>query len=104
LINIKLFCQAGMSTSLLVHKMKEAAKEMGIECTIVARPVNSLEKEIPGADIVLLGPQVIYLQADAKKYAAPLGIPVVIIPMIDYGMVNGKGVLQHALGILSSQK
>lgn len=33
---VRLFCAAGMSTSLMVNKMKEAAKEMGLEADIEA--------------------------------------------------------------------
>ena len=36
---ILLVCSAGMSTSLLVTKMKEAAKQMGEEIEIQALPI-----------------------------------------------------------------
>ena len=36
MFTIRLFCAAGMSTSLLVNKMKEVAKEMGLEADISA--------------------------------------------------------------------
>ena len=35
---IKLFCASGMSTSVLVNKMKDAAKEKGVEVEISAYP------------------------------------------------------------------
>lgn len=97
MVVIKLFCQVGMSTSLLVYKMNESAKRRGIDCAIKAYPVNTLARELPTADVVLLGPQVIFLLADAQKQAAPIGVPVGMIPMKDYGMVNGEGVLDYAL-------
>ena len=53
MLTIRLFCAAGMSTSLLVRKMEEAA-------------------------------------------AADKGVPCDVIPMADYGMVNGKNVLAFA--------
>ena len=34
--NITLFCSAGMSTSLLVNKMKEAAAAKGVDYNIAA--------------------------------------------------------------------
>lgn len=103
MIIIKLFCQAGMSTSLLVRKMNDSAKMRSIDCAIKAYPVNTLQREIPSADVVLLGPQVIYLQADALKCATPLGIPVGVIPMQDYGRLNGEGVLDFALKLMHSR-
>ena len=38
--NILLVCAAGMSTSLLVNKMKDAAKAKGVEININALPVS----------------------------------------------------------------
>ncbi len=97
MIVIKLFCQAGMSTSLLVYKMNQSAKERGIDCQIKAYPAGSLMTEVPSADVVLLGPQLSYLQADALRFAKPHNVPVAIIRMQDYGMVNGAAVLDFAL-------
>ena len=36
---ILLMCNAGMSTSMLVSKMREAAEAQGYDCTIEACPV-----------------------------------------------------------------
>lgn len=58
--NILLVCSAGMSTSLLVSKMKEAAKEAEIEVNINALPISECDSVIDTVDIVLLGPQVRY--------------------------------------------
>lgn len=104
MVIIKLFCQAGMSTSLLVHKMNQSALARGISCFIKAYSANTLEREVPTADVVLLGPQLIYLQTEARRFAAPLKIPVAIIRMQDYGMVNGEGVLDYALELFHGRE
>ena len=52
--------QAGMSTSLLVKKMEEAAKEKGKDVDIGAYPFTESERVIEGVDVALLGPQVGY--------------------------------------------
>ena len=49
---------AGMSTSLLVNRMKEAAETKEIEFQIEAHPVGQIEKYGEAADVILLGPQV----------------------------------------------
>ena len=41
--------------------------------------------------------QLSYLQADALRFAKPHNVPVAIIRMQDYGMVNGAAVLDFAL-------
>ncbi len=38
MVTIRLFCAAGMSTSIVVNKMKEAAKAKDIEVDIEAFP------------------------------------------------------------------
>ncbi|AVK48562.1 MAG: PTS sugar transporter subunit IIB [Clostridium beijerinckii] len=97
MVIIRLFCAAGMSTSLLVNKMKEAAKNKEIDVDIEAFPESQMDKNIEGVDVALLGPQVGYTLNKAKKICEPKGIPVDVIPMVDYGMMNGQKVLDFAL-------
>ena len=97
MITIRLFCAAGMSTSLLVSKMKDAAKANGIEVDIEAFPESQMDNHLENVNVALLGPQVGYTIAKAKKICEPKGIPVDVIPMIDYGMMNGAKVLDFAL-------
>lgn len=100
MITIKLFCAAGMSTSVLVNKMKEAAKAEGIEAEIEAFPESQMAKHLDSMDVALLGPQVGYTLPKAKKLCAEKNIPVDVIPMVDYGMMNGAKVLDFALKLL----
>ena len=97
MVTIRLFCAAGMSTSLLVNKMKESAKTKGIEVDIEAFPEAQMDKHLDDVNVVLLGPQVGYTLGKAKKICDPKGIPVDVIPMVDYGMMNGEKVLEFAL-------
>ena len=45
MLKIKLFCAAGMSTSMLVKKMLEAADKKGLDVQIVAYPESQMDKE-----------------------------------------------------------
>lgn len=96
MVTIRLFCAAGMSTSLLMNKMIEAAKAEGKEIDIAAYPVNELDRHLEGVDAALLGPQVGYLKKSAQKAAAEAGVPLEVIPVSDYGRCNGKAVLALA--------
>ena len=96
MLTIRLFCAAGMSTSLLVRKMIEAAEAEGTEVDIVAYPVNEFDQHLAGIDCALLGPQVGYMKAQMQAKAKAAGVPCDVIPMADYGMVNGKNVLAFA--------
>ena len=97
MVTIRLFCAAGMSTSMLVNKMKDAASKRGLEADIVAFPESQMHANLDGVDVALLGPQVGYRLASAKEICGPKGVPVDVIPMVDYGMMNGEKVLDFAL-------
>ncbi|MBS6666150.1 MAG: PTS sugar transporter subunit IIB [Coprobacillus sp.] len=90
-----LVCATGMSTSLLVNRMKETAETKEIEFQIEAHPVGQIEKYGEAADDILLGPQVRYELKNVKKMF--LDKPVEIINMQDYGTMNGVKVLDTAL-------
>lgn len=98
---ILLACNAGMSTSLLVSRMEKAAKEKGLEVIITAVGVLEAEKILNEWDIVLLGPQVRHQIKSLKEKAN--GIPVEIIDMRDYGLMNGEKVLESALRIIENK-
>ena len=94
--NILLVCAAGMSTSLLVNKMKAAAKERGLEINIDALPVSECSRVIDEVDMVLLGPQVRFQkpQVDALVKGR---VPVEVIDMRLYGTMNGKVILEQVI-------
>ena len=103
MVTIKLFCAAGMSTSMLVAKMKKAAEAKGIEANIEAFPEGQMAKHLDGLDVALLGPQVGYTLPNAKKVCEPEGVPIAVIPIVDYGMMNGEKVLDFALKLIQSK-
>ena len=92
-MNILLVCAAGMSTSLLVNRMNEAAAAKGIGINIEAHPVGSIDQFGDAADVILLGPQVNVKAKYPNK-------PVEVINMQDYGMMNGNKVLDTALKLI----
>ena len=97
---IALFCSAGMSTSLLVTKMKKAAEAKGIEVSIDAFPEATMDKELDDVDAVLIGPQIKYLLKKLKKICDEKGVPISVINTMDYGMMDGEKVLNQALKMM----
>lgn len=98
---ITLFCAAGMSTSMLVTKMKKYAESKGLELEIAAYPEAEMLKRVEeGLDVALLGPQVGYVLSKAKKICEPKGVPVAVIPSVDYGMMNGEKVVKFAMKLM----
>lgn len=97
---IMLVCSAGMSTSLLVTKMEKSAKEEGINVEIFAKSESEANNHYDSVQLVLLGPQVRYLQKKLSKKLADKDLVVEVIDTINYGTMNGKKVLANAMKIL----
>ena len=95
---IYLFCSAGMSTSLLVTKMREKAKKYNVPVVIEAFPETLLAEKGQQADIILLGPQISYMLPEFKKIFPTK--PVEVIDSILYGKIDGLAVLQFAIGLI----
>lgn len=99
--NILLVCSAGMSTSLLVTKMKKAAQENDVECTIWAVSQSEVDSNWEKADVILLGPQVRFIEGKIKELVKGK-IPVAVIDILLYGKVDGLGVLEQAYDVMDA--
>ncbi|SER61399.1 PTS system, cellobiose-specific IIB component [Gracilibacillus ureilyticus] len=98
--NILLACSSGMSTSLLVSKMEEAAKEQGIEVNIWAVGQDKATTEMEKADVLLIGPQMRFMKKKFAKVADEIGLPLDVIDPVAYGRVDGEAVLNKALELI----
>lgn len=96
MIRILLACAGGMSTSLLMTRMQEEADKRGIEVSVTAGPEKDVENRMGTFDVLLLGPQVRYALVNIQKICEGK-VPVKVIDMRDYGMMNGVKVLDQAL-------
>lgn len=96
-MKIILVCSAGMSTSMLVNKMVKSAEERNIEADIKAIAESELKNNLEHLDVVLIGPQVRYLEKKIKAQVEPKGIKVAIIDQMAYGMIRGDKVLDQAI-------
>lgn len=94
--HIVLCCNQGMSTSILVKKMREAAAKEDIEdVQIDAYPISEIEEKAPDAAVILLGPQVRFELGRVQKLFP--NTPAEAINPQDYGLARGGNVLKHAL-------
>lgn len=102
---IMLVCSAGMSTSLLVTKMQKAAEAKGIDADIFAVSASDADNNLAKKDVnvLLLGPQVRFMKSQFEQKLEPKGIPLDVINMSDYGMMNGEKVLEQALNLIDGK-
>lgn len=99
MIRITIVCAAGMSTSLLVSKMEKYAFAEKIDVKIIAVPEKQFDHHLEETDVLLLGPQISFLEEKYKRELAPKSIAVATISIIDYGRMDGKKVLDMALSL-----
>jgi cellobiose PTS system EIIB component len=99
-MNILLACASGMSTSLVVKKMQEAAKQRNIECKIWAVSQDVVEEEMKKADVLLIGPQMRFLKGKLESKASEFGVKIDVIKPLDYGRCDGNAILNTAMSIL----
>lgn len=91
---IMLVCNAGMSTSMLVNKMNQVVEKENKEYTIFAVSTSRVQEEVVSKkiDMILLGPQIRYMEDSIKNQVGD--VPVHVIDMLDYGTMNAGHVLQ----------
>lgn len=99
-MKILLCCNAGMSTSLMVTKMKKEATNRNMEVQISAISTDKIDTTLEGTDVVMLGPQVRFKEAEIRTLCEPKGIKVDVIKTVDYGMMNGGKVLDAAISLI----
>ena len=92
---ITLICMGGFSTSMLVQKMEEAARKQNLEVQIRAMSEGNFKKYADQTDIVLLAPQVSFIEQQIKERYK--NVKAAVINSIDYGTMNGEKVLKDAL-------
>lgn len=96
-MNIYLVCNAGMSTSIVVKKMQEAAEKQNLsDIHIEAFSVEILNQKAAEADVVMLGPQIRHMLSEVNKIIGGK-CPVDVMDMRDYGTLRGDRILAKAL-------
>ncbi|MCI2154526.1 PTS sugar transporter subunit IIB [Erysipelotrichaceae bacterium Oil+RF-744-GAM-WT-6] len=92
--NIILLCTSGMSTSLLVTKMRAEARVQKYDCSVSCYPEIVIDDQFRDADLILLGPQIRYqLKRLREKYP---DTQFEMIPSKIYSDVDGAALLNYA--------
>jgi len=100
MIHILLSCSGGFSSSLVVSKIKEAAKKKDIEVNVWAINQSDIDENIGRADILMLAPQIQFMQKSFSEKCKEQGIPFEVIYQQDYGRCNGENILNRVCELL----
>ncbi len=91
---ILLVCGAGMSTSLLVKKMKENDREYNYQikcCDVLSAKIHLLDN-----DILLLAPHISYMKSEFEPLCKKNHVSFMVIDILDYTRMDGGSVLKKA--------
>ncbi|MCP1100865.1 PTS system cellobiose-specific IIB component [Aequitasia blattaphilus] len=95
MLKVMFVCVAGMSTSLLVEKVNEVAKGKGMEIDVFSRAETEARSDLNQADVILLGPQVRYLESSFREGISGMDIKLGVVDMVSYGRMDGAAVLKQ---------
>ena len=89
-MRVLLICAGGMSTSILIKKLENHAKDLGIEDFVCeAHGVTSFEERYKDWDVTLYAPQVANKAAYLKEVAGD-DYPIGKIEPMDYALGNAE--------------
>lgn len=100
-MKVLLMCANGLSTGMLMTKMKQWAAKTGADLEIKAIPVDDCDRLYKNYDVLLLGPQMSYRLDDVKKMAPDR--PSAVIAPADYGMGNVENIMKMINGMLGGE-
>lgn len=89
--NIFIFCNAGMSTSILEKGIAKELKNQGRERQVRAYDVTKIKKVVSEGDVILLGPQIGHMYQQIKS-ENPTNI-VIQLEMLEFGTMDYKGII-----------
>ncbi|NLE93979.1 MAG: hypothetical protein GX599_08270 [Chloroflexi bacterium] len=96
-IRAVILCAAAMSSGLIVEELKRISPSQGIDMEIQCfASLRYRSFDYSTVDLVLLAPQVKGQAQDIRGYVNERGfkhIPIMLIPMREYGMVKGESIL-----------
>lgn len=96
-MKILLCCSAGMSSSILVKSMRQAAMKLEVDCAIASVSVTQVPQYISKVDVILVAPQLTYELNRIREKAVPYKVRVFPIGRGDYGQMNGERILLQTL-------
>ena len=93
-MKITLLTKPGFSGNMLVRKIQEVAKSQLLNIDVF------LNEHLQEADVVLLTPQ---RNEDLKEIKKIVKVPVGVISLRDYGLLDGSSIIKQAKQLIQKQ-
>ena len=99
-MKILLCCAGGLSSSVVMKKVRKYAAEIGEDVSIDAVGTGEVAQRAHNYDVVLTAPQVRNRFNDIKKDAGD--VPVAAMNPQDYAIGNAANIIKQVKGLLKS--
>lgn len=100
---IILTCNEGMSTSIMATKMRNFSRSKGCTLNIYAINLGRLGEEYQNADLILLGPQIVYMREsiieETKHHC-----PIVPLDATHFSRLDGESAIRSTLTYFNQDK
>lgn len=96
-MKILICCSAGLSSNLLVDKMKVYIKENNLDHKVASSSISNLKRYIDECDMVLLAPQISYSYEYINNLCHIYNIPIRKIGRDEFGVLDVETILFNAL-------
>lgn len=98
MIKIVICCSQGMTSSILVRKMREYIEQNHLDMSVRTGNVDRVINHELNFDILLLGPQIRTEKQRLKKLFPEKSIEV--IEMKAYGRLDGESIIKYVLTLI----
>lgn len=101
-MKVLLMCANGLSTGMLMNKMKQWAEKKGADLEVKAVPVDECARVYQEYDVLLIGPQMSYKLKEVQKIAPDR--PSAVINSMDYALGNVDNIMKMVDGLVNGGK
>jgi PTS system cellobiose-specific IIB component len=105
-LRVVMVCAGGLSSSLVETHLRRAAESRGIALDLRSMSVFVLEHldfgAIPPLTAILVAPQVRFMRRGLERRVSGLGIAVLAVEPMDFGMADGEAILNKLLAAVEA--
>lgn len=98
-IHAVILCSWGATSSSLAKKVFDEAKKQGLDIVVDAGGTGEFKKNAEKYDVALLEPQVRHLKKEIEGIAGKYNIPVDVVDMQAFAMMDGKKILDQIISL-----
>jgi len=100
MIRMILLCNAGLSSSFVVDRIKKEFQAANIDTEITSSSFASLKTAIDVVDIVLIAPQLRFMEKEVGEFCDKFNKPYLVIDAGFYGMAEGSEIVNKILSLV----